>query len=241
MNILEVRGLQKDFEGLRAVHNVSFELKKNEILGIIGPNGAGKTTLFNLISGFLRPTKGTIYFDGMAIHQLQPHRICKLGIARTFQIVQTFPDLTVLECVMAGAFLKTPNRHMAKSKALEIIDKIHLRHKADFQPGDLTIEDLKHLEIAKALATGPKVILVDEIMSGLTPTEMNDSIEMLRDINRKGISLLVIEHAMQVIMRLCHRIIVLHHGELIASGSPDEITKNERVIEAYLGEEYYLA
>lgn len=237
MSLLTAENLSKQFGGLTAVRNLSFEVNEGEILGLIGPNGAGKTTTFNLLSGFLAPTTGRIFFHGQRIDGRKPHEICALGLTRTFQIVQPFPDITVLENVLIGAFSRHPSVSSARRKAKEVLEQVGLAHKADTLGRNLTLLELKWLEIAKALATEPRMLLLDEVAAGLNPVEIEEVLALVRKLNAEGVTLLLVEHVMQVIMNLSHRIIVLNFGEKIAEGTPDEISHNPQVLEAYLGEE----
>lgn len=237
MSLLAVENLSKQFGGLTAVHNLSFAVNEGEILGLIGPNGAGKTTTFNLVSGFLVPTSGRIFFRGQRIDGRKPHEICALGLTRTFQIVQPFPDITVLENVLIGAFSRHPSLGSARRKAREVLEQVGLAHKADTLGKNLTLLELKWLEIAKALATEPRMLLLDEVAAGLNPVEIEEVLALVRKLNAEGVTLLLVEHVMQVIMNLSHRIIVLNFGEKIAEGTPDQISHNPQVLEAYLGEE----
>jgi branched-chain amino acid transport system ATP-binding protein len=239
--ILEIQHLSKNFKGLRAVHEVGFSIQENELFGLIGPNGSGKTTLFNLISGIYTPTSGSILFKGRDITGLQPNLICREGVGRTFQITKPFLKLTVLENVIIGALNRTPSVHTAEEKAREILAQMDLSDKASVQGKHLSVPERKRLELARALATEPKLLLLDEVMAGLNPVELNEIIEVLRRIAGKGISIFIVEHIMHAIMTISERIMVLHHGEMIAIGAPKEITSNEKVIEAYLGEEYSFA
>ncbi len=239
--LLHLRGLTKRFGGLVAVHDVSLGLSENEILGLIGPNGAGKTTIFNMISGSYRPTRGRITFQGRNITSLKPHRVARLGIARTFQLVKPFGRLTVVDNVMVGAFLKTGNANQARAKAREVLAFVGLEKFRDRPAHTLTTAGRKRLELARALATGPRLLLLDEVMAGLTPTESVSIVRLIEKIRQSGITILVIEHVMKAIMSLSDRVAVLHHGELIAVDTPAFIASNERVIEAYLGEEFHFA
>jgi branched-chain amino acid transport system ATP-binding protein len=238
--MLEIKGLRKVFGGVIAVQNLDFHLTEGEILGLIGPNGAGKTTVFNLISGFVRPSAGRIAFQGSEIVGVEPHQICLKGITRTFQIVQPFRSISVLENVMTGAFSKEKIFHSAKKKAIEILQFLGLMELQHQEAGSLPIASQKRLELAKALATEPKLLLLDEVMSGLTPTEIIDVLSIIKKIRDSGITLFVIEHVMHAIMSISDRIIVLHHGEKIAEGNPKEISKDKKVIDAYLGEDFML-
>jgi branched-chain amino acid transport system ATP-binding protein len=241
MSLLSVQHVSKAFGGLRAVEAVTFDVGQGEIVGLIGPNGAGKTTLFNLISGFLRPDRGDIRFDGQSLLGLEPHQICARGLARTFQIVQPFANLTVAQNVMVGAFIHTDREAEARERALEILRFVGLLGKRSFPARSLTLAERKRLEVARALATEPRLLLLDEVMAGLNPREVQDVLGLLRDVRARGVTILVIEHVMHAIMRLCERIVVLHHGQKIAEGPPTAIARDPRVVEAYLGEEFALA
>ena len=236
-----LRGVKvtKRFGGLVALKDVDFVLKKGEILGLIGPNGAGKTTLFNIISGFYKPTSGTVEFQGTDITKLKPHEICKLGIGRTFQIVRPLPDLTVLENVVVGALFgrnKNISQEEAKEIALQYIEFVNLHDKKDQLAKNLNLIERKQLEIARVLATEPKVVLLDEPLNGLNPTEVKDACKLVRRIRDElNITVFWIEHVMRAIMTTAERIIVLNFGEKIAEGTPGEISRDKGVIEAYLG------
>jgi branched-chain amino acid transport system ATP-binding protein len=239
--LLNLKRLTKHFGGLTAVHDVSLELDQEEILGLIGPNGAGKTTLFNMISGTYRPTHGRIYFEGQDITLLPSHEIAGLGIARTFQIAKPFARLTVVDNVKVGSFLHTRGTRSAEDKARQVVDFVGLSPYADRPAHNLTTAGRKRLELARALATEPKLLLLDEVMAGLTPTESAGIVNLIRQIREAGITILVIEHVMKAIMSLSDRVAVLHHGQLIAIDPPQEVSRDERVIEAYLGEEFQIA
>lgn len=236
-DMLVLSGLGKNFGGLRAVQDVSFSVRPGEIVGIIGPNGAGKTTLFNLISGFLIPSGGAFAFKGRRLNGLRPDQICHLGIARTFQIPHLFNQLTVLQNVMIGAYKRSHETGEAREHALEILDLFALNGKAEEIAENLTYADCKRLEFARTLATRPELILLDESMGGLTPVEAEEMMGTIETLRKRGITFIVIEHVMQVIMRLCQSIHVLHHGEIICTGTPKEVANDKTVIEAYLGEE----
>jgi branched-chain amino acid transport system ATP-binding protein len=238
MTLLSLQNVTKSFGGLIAVNNVSLDLSEGEILGLIGPNGAGKTTLFNLISGNHNPDQGRIIFNGTEITGMLPHKICQLGLARTFQIVKPFANLCVVDNVMVGAFLRTSNLQNVRSQVREIIAFVGLADYADQPARNLTTANRKRLELARALATQPRLLLLDEVMAGLTPTESAAMVELIRQIRQRGVTMLVIEHVMQAIMTLSDRIAVLHHGELIAVGEPAAVASDPAVIEAYLGEEF---
>ncbi len=235
--MLKVENVTKAFGGVLAVKNVSLGLKDREILGLIGPNGAGKTTLFSMIAGYHKPTSGHIFFRGEDITGISPHNACKRGIARTFQIVKPFGDLSVLENVTIGALCRTNSVTAAKNKAGEVLEFVGLAGKRDQAAHSLTICDRKRLEMARALATGPQLVLLDEVMAGLNPAESSEVASVVNQIrNEMGVSLLVIEHVMSVIMYLSDRICVLDHGELIADAHPSDIVRDEKVIKSYLGE-----
>ena len=235
--ILSVNKISKSFGGLVAVEEVSFEVKAGETLGIIGPNGAGKTTLFGLLTGFLKPDGGEILFENYAINGLTPHEISGRGLVRTFQIVQNFSALSTLENVMVGAFLRAKSSSQARREAQKILERVGLQGKAEAPAKELTMLDQKRLEIAKVLATKPKAILADETMAGLTPVEMEGAVDLIKGLRSEGITFILIEHVMQVVMSLSSRILVIHHGSKIAEGSPQEIVRDRRVIDAYLGED----
>jgi branched-chain amino acid transport system ATP-binding protein len=237
MAFLELREISKHFGGLWAVADLKFHLEKGEILGLIGPNGAGKTTVFNLITGVFKPDKGVILFKGSEISGQKPHSLCKQGIARTFQIVKPFPKMTVLENIMVGAYCRTNSKTTAKEKAIRSLEQVGLLPKADALGMDLTAIDLKRVELARALATEPEVLLLDEVLSGLTPRESDLAVVLLKKIRQtSGITMLVIEHVMRALMSLADRVVVIHQGRRIAFGSPKEIGQDQKVIDAYLGE-----
>jgi len=235
MAMLEVRGVSRFFGGLAALTDVSFRLEQGEILAVIGPNGAGKTTLFNVINGFYPASKGEVFFKGKRISGLKPHKVCQLGIARTFQVVKPLQRMTVLDNVVASAFLKTPKRDQAEGLALEMLKFTNLYEDRDLISKGLPLGKRKRLEIARALATQPEMILLDESFAGLNPTELNESIEIIKKIKEKGITIMIIEHHMKVIMAISDRIVVLNYGEKIAEGTPEETRNNKLVVEAYLG------
>jgi branched-chain amino acid transport system ATP-binding protein len=240
MSLLEVKNLSKSFGGLRAVSDIEFSIQHGEIIGLIGPNGAGKTTIFNLISGVYSPDTGRVIFQSRDINHLRADRICKLGLTRTFQITKPFLKLTVLENVMVGAYNHTHNREVAARQAREMLEATGLGHRANFLASTLTLEERKRLELIRALATRPVLLLLDEVMAGLNSTEVDEMIVLLRKIRDGGVTLFIIEHVMRALMQISDQIIVIHHGENIASGQPKEVAKNQQVIEAYLGEEYVL-
>ena len=234
--LLEIVDVVKRFRGLTAIDSVSLSVEENEIFTIIGPNGAGKTTLFNLIAGVFAPDEGEITYAGARIDGHAPEKICAAGIARTFQIVKPFPDLSVLDNVAIGAMLRAPDMPGARAQAAEILRKLDLFDKRAQKAGSLTLPDRKRLEVARALATRPRIILLDEVMAGLRPTETDRMVGVLRDINRHDkLTIVMIEHVMRAVMALADRVHVLHHGASIAEGTPQEVTKDARVIESYLG------
>lgn len=235
MALLKVEGLTKYFGGLRAVHALSFEVRSGEILGLIGPNGAGKTTAFNLIAGFIRPTEGQVLLEGEDIVGMKPYAVARKGIARTFQIVKPFRRLNVLENVTLAAFMRFPGRAEAEREARRILDKMGLGAKAHSLAADLTLSEQKRLEIARALATGPKLLLLDEPMGGLNATEIEQASVLVREICKEGVTIVWVEHVLRAIMNSSNRVIVINQGEKIADGTPEEIVENPEVIAAYLG------
>jgi branched-chain amino acid transport system ATP-binding protein len=239
--VLKLEGVTKRFGGLTAVREVSLEVREGDLLGIIGPNGAGKTTLFNMISGFYRPDEGRILYEGRDVTGLPPHAICRLGLTRTFQIVKPFGNLSVRDNVMIGALTRLRHVREARREAERVIEICGLSSHTEARAKGLPIGLRKRLEVARALATKPRLLLLDEVMAGLNPTELVGIIELIRRLHADGLSLIIIEHIMAAMMRLAQRIAMLHHGEKIAEGTPVEITRDRRVIDAYLGEEFVLA
>jgi branched-chain amino acid transport system ATP-binding protein len=238
VSLLAVNNISKSFRGLKAVSDASFEITEGSINALIGPNGAGKTTIFNMVAGVFPPDSGSISFQGKPIHGLRPDQICAAGIGRTFQIVKPFAGLSVLDNVMVGGFLRERSAQAARKVALEILDKLQLGAKRDLPASSLTLPDRKRLEVARALATRPRLLLLDEVMAGLRPTECDQMVEVFRELNRRdGLTILLIEHVMRAVMALAQHIGVLHHGEVIARGTPQEIVRDPQVLECYLGEE----
>ena len=235
MPLLTVTDLTKDFGGLRAVSRLSFDAEPGEILGLIGPNGAGKTTVFNLITGFLRPSTGRILLEGRNVVGLRPHAITRRGIARTFQVVKPFPRLSVRENVTLAAFSHEAARRRAEALAAHVLERVGLQDKLDSLAADLTLGEQKQLEIARALATDPKLLLLDEPMGGLNPREVNAACALVEQIRADGVSVILVEHVMKAIMRISNRIVVIHHGEKIADGPPERVVNDPGVIAAYLG------
>lgn len=236
--MLQVEGLSKSFKGVRAVRDVSFRVCEREIIGLIGPNGAGKTTLFNMLAGALKPDFGRILFQEQDVTGLKPHLICNRGIARTFQVVRPFKDLTVLENVIIGALHHEHHTSRARRYAQGILELVHLAPKSSQKAGDLTLPERKRLEVARALATQPKLLLLDEVMAGLRPGEVDEMVHVLMHLNKElGLTLLVIEHVMRAVMAMSQRVIVLNYGEKIAEGEPTSVIKDPHVLECYLGEE----
>ena len=239
MPILEGKGVTKYFGGLAAVSNVDFNVEQGEALGLIGPNGAGKTTLFNLISAALTPKSGTIRFKGENITGLSPCKICRMGVARTFQMVKVFPDMPVLNNVVLGSYFgMSPGMSSADAvrEATALLEFVGLSAVKATLAKDLTLANQKRLEVARALATQPELLMLDELMAGLNPTELAQAMELVTRIRDKGITIIMIEHVMKAIMNVCERIMVLHHGVKIAEGTPQEIANSKTVIEVYLGE-----
>lgn len=236
MSLLQVQNISRAFGGLRAVQNVSLEVPQGSLTALIGPNGAGKTTLFALMSGFLAPDEGRVVFDGHDITCQAPHLNAKLGLTRTFQIVQPFAAQTVRENIAVGAHLHQPDRGVALRVAQEVAERVGLAAQLDKPASDLTVAGRKRLELARALATQPKLLLLDEVLAGLNPQEIQDMLPVVRGLVDSGVTVLMIEHVMQAVMRLAEHVWVLAQGQLIAQGAPAEVTRNTQVIEAYLGQ-----
>ena len=238
MSLLLARGISKSFRGLKAVAAATFDVPQGAIVALIGPNGAGKTTCFNMIAGVFAPDSGEILFGGNAIHGLRPDQVCAAGIGRTFQIVKPFAGLSVLDNVMVGSFLKEKTPAAAREVSRSILRRLKLDAKADLPASSLTLPDRKRLEVARALATRPRLLLLDEVMAGLRPTECDEMVEVFRELNRAdGLTILLIEHVMRAVMALAQQVVVLHHGEIIARGAPAAVVRDPAVLECYLGEE----
>lgn len=236
--LLSVSGISKSFRGLRAVRQASLEVPQGGIVSLIGPNGAGKTTVFNMIAGVFRPDEGSITFDGKRIDGLRPDQICHAGIGRTFQIVKPFKELTALENVLVGALRAERDVRAAKRKAEAVLDRLGMLDKRGQPAAQLTLPERKRLEVARALAGEPKLLLLDEVMAGLRPTETDQMIAVFREINAKtGMTILLIEHVMRAVMALSQQVVVLHHGQVIADGTPEQVVRDPAVLECYLGEE----
>jgi len=238
MAILEIKNVSKFFGGLAANSDVSFSVEEGTIMGLIGPNGAGKTTLFNCITGYYPPSRGEILFDGRRMNGLDPDKVCMLGMVRTWQKVRPLAKLSVVDNVMVGALAHTSSLKKAREMAMEQLKVVHLEHRADFLAGGLPIGERKKLEVARALATQPKLLLLDEVMGGLNPAESEEIIQLILDIKSHGLTQMVIEHDMKAIMRISDRIVVLTSGEKLTEGSPQEVVSNPDVISAYLGESH---
>jgi branched-chain amino acid transport system ATP-binding protein len=237
LSLLEVRDVTKRFGGLVALDSVGLNVDEGEIVGLIGPNGAGKTTLFNCVTGFYRPDSGEIQFKGESLLGLKPHQICLKGVARTFQIVKAFHSMSVAESVATGALARTDDMEQARKKTANVLNLIGLSEKKNVPIRNLTIVDRKRLGLGCALATDPKLMLLDEVAAGLNPVEIEQVTDLIRRIRDLGFTLLVVEHVMKLIMPVADRIVVLHHGKKIAEGEPSDVARNESVIEAYLGRE----
>ena len=232
---LVIKGLSKRFGGLRAVQDVSFSVQENETVALIGPNGAGKTTSFNLITGFHRPDSGSVYAYGREITGLKPHDICAHGLARTFQVAKPFGAMTVLDNVMTGAFLRDRNIGVAREKAREAIEFVGLSARDTTAAKDLTTLAQRRLEMARALATQPRILLLDEVMAGLNPSEIDQAVALIGKLSSRGLTIVIVEHVMRAIMAVARHIVVLDHGQKIAEGAPKEIVENPEVVRAYLG------
>lgn len=238
MAMLEIRHVSKFFGGLAANSDVSFSVEAGSIMGLIGPNGAGKTTLFNCITGYYPPSRGEVVFDGRRMNGLQPDKVCKLGMVRTWQKVRPLAKLSVVDNVMVGALARTASLRKAREMAMEQLEVVRMGHRAGFLAGGLPIGERKKLEVARALATGPKLLLLDEVMGGLNPAESDEIIQLILDIKARGLTQMVIEHDMKAIMRISDRIVVLTSGEKLTEGTPQEVVSNQDVIDAYLGESH---
>jgi branched-chain amino acid transport system ATP-binding protein len=233
--LLEVAHLTRDFGGLRAVSDLSFEVRAGEILGLIGPNGAGKTTVFNLVTGFIRPSAGEVRLDGRRLAGLKPHQVVRRGVARTFQIVKPFPHLTACENVALAAQARLRVRAEAAAEAERRLDEVGLSARRDTPASELTLSDQKRLEIARALATGPRLLLLDEPMGGLNPSEVEQACGLIERIRASGVTVVLVEHVMRAIMRISHRVVVMRQGEKIADGPPQAVVADPAVIAAYFG------
>ncbi len=238
MSFFRLENVVKYFGGLAAVNDVSFEVEKGQIFGLIGPNGSGKTTIFNLISGFFSPTSGSIYFKNRRINNLKTYKICKVGIGRTFQVVKPLKRMTVLDNVIAASFNRVNTKSHAREIAIEAIEFCGLTHRVDFLAKNLTIGDRKRLEITRAMATQPELLLLDEVFAGLNPTELDEALKLIRKISDSGVTIIIVEHIMKVIMSVSDHIHAINLGQTIARGSPAEVAANAHVIEAYLGDDH---
>ncbi len=238
--LLRLSGISKNFGGLQVLGDISFELGHGEIVGLIGPNGAGKTTLFEIVSGFIRPNNGTIHLGGKDVTRLPPHRRARLGIARTFQIVQPFLELSVLENVLVGVIARGGGVRAAQERAEVVLERVQLAGRSATLARHLTLPEKKRLELARALAVQPRVLLLDEVMAGLTPAEVDQVMPILRDIRAGGTTLLIVEHVMRAIMSLSDRIVAIANGRKIADGKPEAVSRDEGVITAYLGQRHHV-
>jgi len=236
--LLQLRNVTKRFGGLLAVKDVSLDVQEGEIVGLIGPNGAGKTTLFSCIAGYHRITRGSILFNGREIGNHPAFVVCRAGVARTFQVVKPFARMTVLQSVMVGSFLRHRDARSARAAALDVLARLRMARLADLEAHRLTLVLKKRLEVARALATEPRLLLLDEVMAGLSPGEVPELLEVIREINASGVTVLFVEHIMAAVMNIARRVVVLHGGELLADGTPSEVSRHPQVIAAYLGEEY---
>ncbi|MBW2392441.1 MAG: ABC transporter ATP-binding protein [Deltaproteobacteria bacterium] len=238
MSLFEVKEISKNFGGLMAVNGVNFQVERGEIFGLIGPNGSGKTTIFNLINHYYPLTAGDIFFKGNSIKAMKTHQICHLGIGRTFQVVKPLKRMTVLENVMASAFCRVNTLGEARKMALEMLEFCNLQSEKDKPAASLPIAGRKRLEITRALATKPELLLLDETAAGLNPTELDEAIELIQRIRARGVTIIIVEHIMKVIMTISDRIHAINYGQTIAEGTPEEVANSKEVIEAYLGEDY---
>ena len=238
VSLFEVKEISKNFGGLMAVNGVNFQVERGEIFGLIGPNGSGKTTIFNLINHYYPLTAGDIFFKGNSIKDMKTHQICHLGIGRTFQVVKPLKRMTVLENVMASAFCRVNTIGEARKMALEMLEFCNLQSEKDKPAASLPIAGRKRLEITRALATKPELLLLDETAAGLNPTELDEAIELIQRIRARGVTIIIVEHIMKVIMTISDRIHAINYGQTIAEGTPEEVANNKEVIEAYLGEDY---
>jgi len=240
--LLKCIGVSRQFGGLQALKNVDFTVNDGEIVGLVGPNGSGKSTLLNLISGVYKPDSGQIFFNNDDISKLPPYKICSKGITKTAQTVQSFPEMTATQNVITSVLFnekKTANKIDGLERAQELLGFVGLsKEKFDVQAKKLNIVELRRIQLAKALATGPKLLLLDELLTGLTPKESDEAIELIKLINKQGVSVLIVEHVMRVIMGLCDRVVVLHHGEKICEGTPKQVVCNENVVNVYLGKQF---
>ncbi len=238
--LLQLKNVSRNFGGLAALSEVSFDVHPGEILGLIGPNGAGKTTLVNLVTGVYRPSSGQIIFEDKPINRLKSYAIARMGIARTFQVVQPFPEMTVVDNVAAGALFAAGASTLEEAKELaqEHLEYVDLKKFANTPAASLALPNRKRLELAKSLAMNPKLLLLDEVMAGLNPTEIDQSLSLIKDLVERGITILLIEHIMKVVMSVCSRIVVLHHGSLICQGEPNHVVSDPQVIKAYLGSKF---
>lgn len=237
MTLLEVRGVSKSFAGLKALRDVSLGVESGNIVGLIGPNGAGKTTLFDVIAGVMNPDGGRVIFDGTDVTGWSTHRVAHLGIGRTFQLMKPFDSLSVLDNVTVATLQRHRNQREAREAAMEVVERVGLERWAGDKASVLSTAGYKRLELAKALGLKPSLLLLDEVLAGLVPAERDKVLDLLREIRTEGVTMLLVEHVMSAVMALSDRVLVLHHGEMLASGTPEEVTKNPSVIEAYLGDE----
>jgi branched-chain amino acid transport system ATP-binding protein len=242
--MLSIQKVSKQFDGITAIKDVSFKIEKGEIVGLVGPNGAGKSTLLNVLSGIYLPSSGSVIFDGTDITGLRPDKVCKLGIAKTFQLVQSFPELTAIQNTLVGALFGNSEKisiKEAEEKAEKYLEYVgYPMDKINYPVKNLNVVELKRIQLARALSTDPKLLLLDEVTTGLNPKESNDAISLIQKIRESGITILMVEHMMRVIMNVSDRIVVLHHGKKIAEGTPEHIAKDEKVISSYLGEKTYM-